>query len=54
MDGEGNPTNKYAMLATSPEDFHKFLMNWLNFLSSLPIPITIMQGSTLELLEYGT
>ncbi len=54
MDGAGNPTDKYAMLAASPQDFRKLLINWVNFLSSLPIPTAIMQGATLELLEYGT
>lgn len=46
------PTDKYDMLAVSPADFCRFLINWLNFLANLPILTTIMQESVMELLEY--
>ncbi len=52
VDKKCEPTNKYDMLGVSPQDFSKFLMNWLNFLASLPIPTTISQESIMELLEY--
>jgi len=51
--GESVPTDKFAMLATAPNDFLKFLMNWLTFLSSLPMPTIVMQESGFELVEYG-
>ena len=45
-------TDKYDMLAASPEDFREFLTNWFKFLGDLPIPSGIMQESVLELPEY--
>src|SRR5574341_2193446 len=38
VNGQCIPIDEYDMLAVSPEDFRKFLIDWFNYLASLPIP----------------
>jgi len=53
VDGQCKPIDKYDMLAVSPEDFRKFLIDWFNFLASLPIPSGIIQESIMDLPGYS-